>query len=158
MLELDMKTFLIVAAIAGLALIGYRYLPADLKAKTGEFAAAIGLTRFSPANLLPPLKSKAAETAHELIPENPVEKRAALIQKLEKNLKTIAKAPAAQNPKDQAAVESALKESEKLVAELKEENPRSGLLATFTERIVNTVLPASSETKTGDTKTVCVIQ
>ena len=131
-----MKTFLILILLFGGAYLGYPHLPANVKATVGATISAL-----NPLHLLPPLASSAQRIKRAVTPaENPVEKRAALIQKLQKNLETLSSQTL--NPAGRAA----LRDSEAALTGLMAENDKSGLLGDLTKRVANLVLPSAATT------------
>lgn len=135
-----MKSFLIVAIISGASYFGYQYLPADIKTRADSLLSGIGLSRLNPVNILPPLAASTQKVREAVTPpENPVKKREIIISKLEANLKALEQSP------NSPAERLILKDSEALIADLREENPKSGAAANITERVANLVLPAKTE-------------
>ncbi|MBI2055152.1 MAG: hypothetical protein HYT39_03595 [Candidatus Sungbacteria bacterium] len=147
-----MKTSFIIAAIVVSGYIGFRYLPPEIqkniKAKAQNAMATVGLSNFSPDKLLPPLKAKitpiAGNIAERIKPDNPVEKRAEIIDKLEKEIQVIAQTPAPKTAKEREILQSAVGGAKVLIQELKEENPKNGVIVNAVSSVLNAVLPDSA--------------
>ena len=139
-----MKTLLIFSILALTGYFGFSYLPENIQADIKHSADSLGLSRLSPANLLPPLKAKIAPLTNVIKPEDPVATRAEIIQKLEKQISAIAETSSSASPKEKAALQEAVSESKKLIDELKTENPKGGILSDTADRILDALLPSTA--------------
>lgn len=140
-----LKKLLLIGAISVGTYFVYGYMPVQWKDQGKTALASMNLSRLAPTNLLPELKTKAEPYREKLIPESPVKKREELIEKLSANLSTIADNPNPKSAKERLAVETATKESQEILIQLKEENPKSGIIASVTERIIETILPPPTQ-------------
>ncbi|MBI4119720.1 MAG: hypothetical protein HY456_02655 [Parcubacteria group bacterium] len=141
-----MKTFFIIVALAALSYTGFRYLSPEtqknIKAQAKNSLAAVGLSDISPGKLLPPLKAKIAPLAERLKPENPSERRAQAIEKLDEIVANINRAALGAPPELKSALENSVKESTKALETLKTENEKSGVLANAANGIINLIAPS----------------
>lgn len=141
-----LKKLFFIGVISMGAYFTYGFLPASWKDQGKAAVAGINFGRFSPANLLPELRAKAEPYREKLIPESPVKKREELIGKLSTHLETIAENQNPKTAKERLALKTAATESKTILAELKEENPKSGIMSTAFQRVIEKVLPASTTT------------
>lgn len=148
------KLFLIGAVSIG-AYFMYGYLPASWREQGKAVLAGINFSRLSPANLLPELKAKAEPYREKLLPENPVKKRGELIQELTRHLETIERSSPPTTAKERLAIEAATTESKAILAELREENPKAGVINSALLGIIEKIVPAAENSNSGQTSAVC---
>lgn len=124
------------------AYFSFGFLPSAWQDQGKAALAGINFARFAPSNLLPELKAKIEPIRERLLPDNPVKRREALIEKLAGNLETISKN---QNPKTAEArltLKTAATEAKGILAEIKEENPKSGVINSALLGVIEKVFPA----------------
>ena len=133
-----MKTLLYIAVAAGAVYAASIITPDELKNK---LLAAIGLNDFSVRETIFNAARDAKDVAlDKLIPKSPAEKRAELIERLERSLAEIKEA---QEKYADPKVEEIIEETQGFIVELKQENQKSkesalgGLVRAASEAINN---------------------
>src|SRR3989344_1209734 len=132
-----MKALIVIELLIGVVIAGWHYSPDTVRAQDAKTTEALGLAKHSPFNLLPPLRAK-------ILPENPVTKRAALIDQIEKNIRALVDNQSGSTLSEKVAFLKALADSQDAIAILRVENSKNTIAATAFERILDTVLPQSS--------------